>query len=185
MKKSLWVLIVMQFSFSAFAEESRESDYDIAFLDGGIYMQAKGFEDVIRTSYEVLLKLDKVQCKDLDDAKYYLISRIDANLSTLGSMIEDIEKGKVVSPRLYESQRKEKERMRKVFEETIGSEKANELFAKTKSDSNKFWMTLNKEREEKNWKMMQDNEKVKEIREKKIKLALDTLAIYGNIFELK
>ena len=44
---------------------------------------------------------------------------------------------------------------------------------------------MKKEREEKNWKIEYKTEKVKNIMEKQIKLALDTFIKYGNIFKIE
>lgn len=168
MNRVILALALIIFSSSAFAQEPRKNDYDACFQDGGIYAQSMCFEENINNDYEVLKKIEKLKGNEIEEVKNLLIRRINAYLNTLGSMIEDIEKGGILSSHFYEYMKKEEQGLPKSF-----------------IDETKFWKNLKDEREMKNWKFKYKNEKMKKLMEKKINLALDTYIKYGNIFKME
>ncbi|MDH5766347.1 MAG: hypothetical protein OEZ38_10065 [Gammaproteobacteria bacterium] len=185
MKKIVLVLFVLLFCPNVNAEESKKSDYEIAFQDGGIYALADNFENNIQFAYKILIKIEKLQGDEIEEVKDILINSINSNLSTLGHMAEDIEKKSGVSQQLYEHLKKEDERMGKVFEKSLGSKRASELSDKVEADSEKFWKNLKKDRKEKKWDDKYPNEKAKAFMEKQIELALAKLIRHGNIFQIE
>jgi len=168
MNRIILALALIIFSSSTFAQEPRKDDYAACFQDGGIYAQSMCFEENINNDYEVLKKIEKLKGNEIEEVKDLLIRRINAYLNTLGSMIEDIEKGGIVSSHFYEYMKKEEQGLPKSF------------IAETK-----FWKNLKDEREMKNWKFKYENEKMKKLMEQKINLALDTYIKYGNIFKME
>jgi hypothetical protein len=185
MKKAVLIFTLIFFSSNTFAEDSKISDYERGFNDGSIYYLTDGFENEIRNAYEVLIKIEKMQGKEIDEVKDLLIKRINGNLYSLGSMVADNEKGKLVSPDLYKRLKKEEEQINQTFIEAMGSEKNSELSASVEADIKNFWKSLKKEREEKNWKLKFKNEKNKNLWEKDINFALETFIEYGNIFKFE
>jgi len=168
MNRIILALALIIFSSSTFAQEPRKNDYAACFQDGGIYAQSMCFEENINNDYEVLKKIEKLKGNEIEEVKDLLIRRINAYLNTLGSMIEDIEKGGILSSHFYEYIKKEEQGLPKSF------------IAETK-----FWKNLKDEREMKNWKFKYENEKMKKLMEQKINLALDTYIKYGNIFKME
>ena len=168
MNRIILALALIIFSSSTFAQEPRKDDYAACFQDGGIYAQSMCFEENINNDYEVLKKIEKLKGNEIEEVKDLLIRRINAYLNTLGSMIEDIEKGGILSSHFYEYIKKEEKGLPKSF------------IAETK-----FWKNLKDEREMKNWKFKYENEKMKKLMEQKINLALDTYIKYGNIFKME
>jgi hypothetical protein len=168
MNRIVLALALILFSSSTFAQEPRKNDYAACFQDGGIYAQSMCFEENINNDYEVLKKIEKLKGNEIEEVKYLLIRRINANLHTLGLMIEDIEKGGILSSHFYEYMKKEEQGLPKSFIDEI-----------------KFWKNLKDEREMKNWKFKYKNEKMKKLMEQKINLALDTYIKYGNIFKME
>jgi len=168
MNRIILALALIIFSSSTFAQEPRKDDYAACFQDGGIYAQSMCFEENINNDYEVLKKIEKLKGNEIEEVKDLLIRRINAYLNTLGSMIEDIEKGGILSSHFYEYIKKEEQGLPKSF------------IAETK-----FWKNLKDEREMKNWKFKYENEKMKKLMEQKINLALDTYIKYGNIFKME
>jgi hypothetical protein len=168
MSRVILVLALILLSFNTFAQEPRKNDYAACFQDGGIYVQSMCFEENIINDYEVLKKIEKLKGNEIEEVKDLLIRRINANLNTLGSMIEDIEKEGILSSHFYEYIKKEEQRLSKSF-----------------IDETKFWKNFKDEREMKNWKFKYKNEKMKKLMEQKINLALDTYIKYGNIFKME
>lgn len=185
MNRIVLILALIFLSTNTFAKEPEKYDYASCFEDGGIYAQTMWFEDGIRQNYEVLKKIEKLKGTEIEEVKELLINRINSNLSTLGSMIEDIEKGKILSAQFYEHVKKQNEELEKIFEENLGKEKYSELTSKTDESETKFWRDLKNEREMKNWKVKYKNEKLRVLLEKQIGLALDTYIKYGNIFRME
>jgi hypothetical protein len=183
MSRVILVLALILLSSNTFAQEPGRTDYAACFQDGGIYAQSMCFEDNVKNYYEVLTKIDKLKGNEIEEVKYLLIRRMNANLNTLGSMIEDIEKGGVLSSQFYEYIKKEEQRMSKSFEEILGSEGYSEIVSNI--DETQFWKKLKNEREMKNWKFKYKNEKMKKLMEQKIELALDTYIKYGNVFKME
>jgi len=183
MNRIILALALIIFSSSTFAQEPRKNDYAACFQDGGIYAQSMCFEENINNDYEVLKKIEKLKGNEIEEVKDLLIRRINAYLNTLGSMIEDIEKGGILSSHFYEYIKKEEQRVSKSFKEILGSERYSEIVSNI--DETKFWKNLKDEREMKNWKFKYENEKMKKLMEQKIKLALDTYIKYGNIFKME
>ena len=183
MNRVIIALALILFSSSTFAQESKKTDYEAYFLDGGIYAQSMWFEDSIKNDYEVLKKIEKLRGVEIEEVKDLLIRRINGTLSALGGMIEDIEKGEILSSHFYKYQKKEEQRMSKVFEESLGSKRCSEIMSTL--DETKFWKNLKDEREMKNWKLKHKNKKMINLMEQKIEFALDTYIKYGNIFKME
>jgi hypothetical protein len=185
MKKTILILTMTFLGTSISAKGPEKSDYEIAFQDGAISYQAEGFENSIKEAYEILIIVEKLQGKEINEARKLLIKRINAQLHTLGIMIKDIESGSVVSSKLYEYVKRENDRAKKTLKETSAGENYSEPDSRTKSEPNNFWLKLKEEREEKNWKFETKNEKLRILREKNIELALDTFIKYGNILKIE
>ncbi len=183
MNRAIITLALILFSSSTFAQETKKTDYEAYYLDGGIYAQSMGFEDSIKNNYEVLKKIEKLRGAEIEEVKGLLIRRINGTLNTLGCMIEDIEKGEILSSHFYEYQKKEDQRMSKVFEKSLGSKRYSDIMSTI--DETKFWKNLKDEREMKNWKFKHKNKKIINLMEQKIELALDTYIKYGNIFKME
>ena len=172
MNRVIIALALILFSSSTFAQEAKKTDYAAYFQDGGIYAQSMWFEDIIENNYEVLKKIEKLQGTEIEEVKDFLIRRINGTLYTLGGIIEDIEKGEILSSHFYKYQKKEEQRMSKALKESLGSKKYSEIMSTL--DETKFWKNLKDEREMKDWKLKCKNKKMKKSIEQKIKLALDT-----------
>ncbi len=183
MNRVIIALALILFSSSTFAQEAKKTDYAAYFQDGGTYVQSMWFEDSIKNNYEVLKKIEKLKGTEIEEVKDLLIRRINATLYTLGGMIEDIEKGEILSSHFYEYQKNEEQRMSKALEESLGSKKYSEIMSTL--DETKFWKNLKDEREMKNWKLKHKNKKIINRMEQKIELALDTYIKYGNIFKME
>jgi hypothetical protein len=189
MKKVVLVFTLILLSSNTFGEDLKISDYERGYNDGTIYLLTDGFENEIRNAYDVLIKIEKMQGKEIDEVKDLLIKRINGNLCSLGSMVADNEKGKLVSPDFYKQLKKEEDQFNQVYNEVYkekkGSDKLAELNASIETDIKNFWKSLKKEREEKNWKLKYKNEKIKNSMEKEIDLALETFIEYGNVFKME
>jgi hypothetical protein len=185
MKKAVLIFTLIFFSSNTFAEDSKISDYERGYNDGTIYLLADGYENEIRNAYDVLIKIEKVQGKEIDEVKELLIKRINGNLYSLGSMVADNEKGKLVSPDLYKQLKKEEDQFDQIYKEINGSDKLSEINASLETHIKNYWKSLKKEREGKNWELNYINEKNKNLMEKNIDLALETFIEYGNIFKFE
>lgn len=185
MKKVVLLFALILISSNIFAGDSKISDYERGFYDGSIYYLTDGWENEIRNSYELLIKIENMQGKEIGEVKDLLIKKINGILYSLGSMVADNEKGKLVSPNFFKQLKKEEEQINQVIIETMGSDKNSELNASVEADIKNFWKNLKKDREEKNWKLKYTNEKIKSSMEKTIDLALDTFIEYGNIFKFE
>jgi len=183
MKKFAIFLFAFLYSANAMSEYSGGSAYEIAFQDGGITCQADGFESRIKLAFDILLKLEKLNGKEIDEVKNVLIRNIDADLSTLGHMIANVDKKTILSPMFYEYMEKESARLEKSFQETLGKEKADELDASAKAKSKAFWQYLKKYREENKWALKYKNEKLRTLVEADIELAFNRFIEYGNIYK--
>ena len=124
MNRVIIALALILFSSSTFAQELKKTDYEAYYLDGAIYAQSMGFEDSIKNNYEVLKKIERLKGAEIEEVKDLLIRRINGTLNTLGCMIEDIEKGEILSSHFYEFQIKE--------------DSSNRTFSESLSETNKI-----------------------------------------------
>lgn len=184
MKKLMILVVLLWMCDTSLADTTSKSDYAVAFEDGGIYGLVTGFELVIHSSYDLLVKVDALECAGTEDIEQQLIRNIDGTLNTLGAIIADIESGKAVSPGLAAHLRAEEERMLKAMEASFGKEKVESLRGARASGPHEFWLVLKQQREEKGWKLPISNPEVQKPFEAQIQLALDTLITYDNIFKI-
>jgi hypothetical protein len=185
MRQTFIVLGILFFCSNAFAEEPAKKDsYEQAFRDGCVYALVVQYELDIDTDYEMLKKLEKQEDEGLKQVREHFVRGLNAKLNTLGHIIEDMDNKKILSPRFFKFVKEQDEITTRNLEKKIGKEK----YAKLKDSiegAEVFWKRLKKEREQNNWKMEIENEKLRALFEKYVDLALDVYCQYGNAFKIE
>lgn len=143
------------------------------FEDGSIYGMATAYEQNIRYDYELLKMIEGSPVKGIEQLREKLVTGMNSYLSTIGSMIEDCEAGRIMSPRSMEILAAADAR-----EKTILGDRD---YAEAGVRMSRYWQDFRKERREKQWTFATKSSEVNASFERKVDKALGAL-IGGGAF---
>lgn len=180
MKKILFVIATLFICNYALAQDKVKGTYEEGFNDGGVFFMAERMEDEIVKHYQLLKMLQGIDDEKINSVRERIVVLMNTQLMTLGTIIKDIRSNKVMSPHFNEVVRKEL---------GLGNEAEVKFNMDTALDfgsffhSKELWKILRDDRKQYGWQQKYENEKVKELMEKDIELALETYSKYGTVFE--